>query len=85
MLNLLLEFAHESVVCGTDSVSLYFDHDLLGPICELEGADGLTHAICLGVAGCDETGLGVASKRVLQQPSQLGVPVRNVVLLLALS
>lgn len=53
-------------------------HDLLGSLRELEGLDGLLQVSHLFTGCADERRLRIATKRVLQEESQLGVSERDV-------
>jgi hypothetical protein len=47
MLNLLLEFHHQSIIGGTHGVGLDLHHDLPCSISKFKGADSFTDAIGL--------------------------------------
>ena len=65
VLNLLLEFHHQSIIGCAHSVGLDLHHDLPCSISKFKGTNSFTNAIGLGVAGCDKACLGVTSKRIL--------------------
>ena len=84
MLHLFLELDDKSIICCTHCIGGDFHHDLLRPICEFEGRDGLRDAITFRIACSDQSCLRVTTEGVLQESCDLGISVGDVILLFAL-
>lgn len=82
MVHLPSESLHKGVVLGVKLVGTGVDLYLGGPVCKLEGGDGLLNGLHQGVQGGDEDGGRVAAKGVFEQAGQLGLSVGDDLLVL---